>query len=61
MAGVARRVGMLWIAGAVVFTGSLTLLVLLDVPVFGAITPIGGVALIAGWAVLAVAAWRARG
>ena len=60
IAGAARRVGWLWVAGVVVFTGSLTLLVLLDVPVFGAITPIGGVALIAGWALLAVAAWRAR-
>ncbi len=41
--------------GTVVFSGSLYLLVLTGARWFGAITPIGGVALIAGWS---VAAWR---
>ena len=56
----ARRTGLLWTLGVVVFTGSLSLLVGLDLPVLGAVTPIGGAALIVGWASLAVAAWRMR-
>ena len=45
----------LLLAGTVVFSGSLFLLVLTGARWFGAITPFGGVALIAGWA---LAAWR---
>ena len=45
----------LLVAGAVVFSGSLYLLVLTGARWFGAITPFGGVALIAGWG---LAAWR---
>ena len=39
-------------AGVVVFAGSLYLLVLLDQPLLGAVTPVGGVLLITGWASL---------
>jgi len=46
------------IAGTVVFSGSLYLLVATGHRWFGAITPIGGVALIAGWLLLALAASR---
>lgn len=42
-------------AGAVIFSGSLVLLVLTDTPWLGAITPVGGVLMIAGWLLLA---WR---
>jgi len=45
----------LLLAGTVVFSGSLYLLVMTGARWFGAITPIGGVALIAGWG---LAAWR---
>ena len=45
----------LLLAGTVVFSGSLYILVLSGVRWFGAITPIGGVALIAGWGLVA---WR---
>ncbi len=45
----------LLLAGTVVFSGSLYLLVLTGARWFGAITPFGGVALIAGWALVA---WR---
>jgi uncharacterized membrane protein YgdD (TMEM256/DUF423 family) len=41
--------------GVLVFAGTLYLLVLLDLPVLGAVTPLGGASLIAGWAALAVA------
>ncbi len=43
------------LAGTVLFSGSLYLLVALDAPVFGAVAPVGGALLITGWA---VAAWR---
>jgi uncharacterized membrane protein YgdD (TMEM256/DUF423 family) len=39
----------LFVAGIAVFSGSLYLLVLLDQPALGAITPVGGVLLVAGW------------
>lgn len=42
-------------AGIVFFSGSLYVMVLTDIKVLGAITPIGGVAFIAGWIVYAVA------
>ena len=45
-----RRVSFaLFTAGIALFSGSLYALVLLDLPVLGAVTPFGGVALIAGW------------
>ncbi len=50
--------GRLLLAGSVVFSGSLYALVLLDLPVLGAVAPVGGLAMIAGWATLAVATWR---
>jgi len=53
-----RRLGSaawLLLAGTAVFSGSLYLLVLTGARWFGAITPIGGVALIAGWALVG---WR---
>ena len=48
--------GWLFVAGIVLFSGSLYLLAVTGVTVLGAITPIGGVAFLAGWASLAIAA-----
>ena len=48
----------LFFAGTVIFSGSLYILAVSGVKWLGAITPIGGVLLIAGWASLAVAAYR---
>ena len=45
-------------AGIVIFSGSLYLLVLTRTSWLGAITPIGGVAFLAGWACVFLAAWR---
>ncbi len=45
--------------GVVLFSGSLYALVLSGVRVLGAITPLGGVSLVVGWAALAVAIWSA--
>lgn len=48
-------VGSLFVAGIVVFSGSLYVLVLTDTAWLGAITPFGGVAFISGWGVLGYA------
>ena len=53
-----RAAGWLFVAGTVVFSGSLYVLVLTGQRWLGAVTPLGGVALIAGWACLALAALR---
>jgi uncharacterized membrane protein YgdD (TMEM256/DUF423 family) len=47
--------GWLFVSGIVLFSGSLYLLAVTGVTVLGAITPIGGVAFLAGWAALVVA------
>jgi uncharacterized membrane protein YgdD (TMEM256/DUF423 family) len=52
--------GWLFVAGTVLFSGSLYLLALTGVRMLGAITPIGGFAFILGWLALAWAAWGAR-
>lgn len=44
--------------GSLLFSGSLFALVLSGVRGLGAITPFGGTLLIAGWALLALGAWR---
>ncbi|MBL0693216.1 DUF423 domain-containing protein [Comamonas sp. JC664] len=51
--------GWAMMVGIVLFSGSLYALALSGVRVLGAITPLGGVAFLAGWLLLAVAAWRA--
>ena len=48
--------GWLFVAGTVLFSGSLYLLALTGTRWLGAITPLGGLAFIAGWAGLAWAA-----
>jgi len=54
-----RAAGTLLVAGIVLFSGSLYLLALGAPRSLGAVTPLGGVAFILGWAALAVAALRA--
>jgi uncharacterized membrane protein YgdD (TMEM256/DUF423 family) len=49
--------GWLFTAGIVLFSGSLYVLALTGIGMFGAITPIGGVAFLAGWACLAIASF----
>ena len=53
------RPGWTFQAGIVLFSGSLYALALTDVKVLGAITPLGGLAFLAGWIWLAVSALRA--
>ncbi len=51
-------VGYLFIVGIVIFSGSLFLLVFTRARWLGAITPLGGVAFLAGWFCLLLVAWR---
>jgi uncharacterized membrane protein YgdD (TMEM256/DUF423 family) len=48
-----RLAALLLLVGSLVFSGSLYILVLTGVAVLGAITPLGGLMQIAGWALLA--------
>jgi uncharacterized membrane protein YgdD (TMEM256/DUF423 family) len=50
--------GWLFVAGTLLFSCSLYLLALTGQRWLGAITPLGGVAFVAGWVCLALAAWR---
>lgn len=58
-ATLAPTAGWLFLAGIVIFSGSLYLMALTGMRWLGAITPIGGVALIGGWACLALSVARA--
>ena len=50
----------LFVLGIVLFSGSLYILALSGIGIFGAIAPIGGICLMAGWASLAFATFRAK-
>jgi uncharacterized membrane protein YgdD (TMEM256/DUF423 family) len=54
-----RRSALLLAVGVVIFSGSLFILALSGVRWWGAVTPIGGVAFLAGWLNLAVTCARA--
>ncbi|WP_231723982.1 DUF423 domain-containing protein [Chthonomonas calidirosea] len=51
-------VGWLFIVGIILFSGSLYVLAISGIRVFGAITPLGGLCFLAGWLLLAAAALR---
>lgn len=52
-----HRIISLWLAGCALFSGSIYALALGGPRVLGPVTPIGGLAFLAGWALLA---WEAR-
>jgi uncharacterized membrane protein YgdD (TMEM256/DUF423 family) len=52
--------GWLFVAGIVIFSGSLYVMALSGARWLGAITPIGGIAFIAGWACLALGVIRGQ-
>lgn len=52
--------GTLFLAGIVLFSGSLYALALSGATWLGFVTPLGGVAFLAGWACLGWGAWRAK-
>jgi uncharacterized membrane protein YgdD (TMEM256/DUF423 family) len=51
-----KRAQGFFVMGVSVFSGSLYLLVLTDTPQLGAVTPLGGASLLAGWACAFLAA-----
>ncbi len=54
--GATTAAGWLFVAGTLIFSGSLYLLAITGVRWLGAITPLGGLCFLAGWLVLG---WRA--
>lgn len=56
----ARVSGYCMMLGIVVFSGSLYVMTLTGVRALGAVTPIGGLSLLGGWAALCVAAFALR-
>jgi uncharacterized membrane protein YgdD (TMEM256/DUF423 family) len=50
--------GWLFLAGILIFSGSLYILSLTGLRWLGAITPVGGLAFLLGWLLLAWGAWR---
>ena len=57
----APRAGWLFVIGSALFAGSLYVMALTGMTWLGAITPLGGVCLLAGWAFLAHTAWTRQG
>ena len=58
--GLARVAGWLGSIGGLIFCLALAAIAFLGVPAFGAVAPIGGLLMIAGWLCLAFAALRSR-
>jgi uncharacterized membrane protein YgdD (TMEM256/DUF423 family) len=56
----ARFAAWSFVAGVLLFSGSLYVLALTGIRVLGAVAPIGGAAFITGWCLLAIAAGHAR-
>jgi len=53
-----RSSGLLFLLGLLLFSGSLYVLSLSGIKWLGAITPLGGLALIGGWGCLAAVGWK---
>lgn len=58
--GAVSTAGWLFVVGTLLFSGSLYALALSGVRWLGAVTPLGGLAFLAGWVCLAIGAWRGR-
>ena len=58
--GLVKLSGILFIIGVVLFSGSLYILAITGIGVFGAIAPLGGLSLIAAWALLIAGVIRQR-
>lgn len=50
--------GWAFVVGTVLFSGSLYALALTGIRLFGAVAPVGGVAFLTGWGLLAWTTWR---
>jgi len=58
--GIVKLSGILFTVGVVLFSGSLYILAITGIGVFGAIAPLGGLSLMAAWTSLIVGAIRQR-
>jgi uncharacterized membrane protein YgdD (TMEM256/DUF423 family) len=56
----ATRAMSLFTIGILIFSGSLYALVLLNLPILGAITPLGGLCFLVGWGSIVVQAFRTK-
>lgn len=56
--GLLSAAGWSFLVGTAIFSGCLAALAVTSIKILGAIVPIGGVLLLAGWACLAVAGWN---
>lgn len=56
-----KSAGWLFLSGIAVFSGSLYILAMTDTKWLGALTPLGGLSFIAGWACLAAVGWKLLG
>lgn len=56
----AKLAGQLMLAGIVIFSGSLYALVLSQIKILGAITPVGGLCFLLGWLWLAKVFWQRK-
>ena len=54
----ASAAGWLFVAGILLFSGSLYILSLFGVRWLGAITPLGGICFLIGWILIAITAWK---
>ncbi|HEX9828689.1 MAG TPA: DUF423 domain-containing protein [Bacteroidota bacterium] len=54
------KAGWLFVSGIVLFSGSLYMLAATGTSMFGAVTPVGGLAFLAGWLFLAVGFWKTK-
>ena len=58
--GLVKLSGILFTVGIILFSGSLYILAVTGIGVFGAVAPLGGMSLIAAWALLVIGAIRQR-
>ena len=56
--GITKAAGVFFTIGIVLFSGSLYILAIFDIPIMGVVAPIGGIALILGWLCLGLTAWQ---
>ena len=56
--GLVQASGWLFLIGMLVFCGSLYVMTFTGARWLGAITPLGGLSFLAGWTLLAIAAWK---
>lgn len=54
----AKASGIFFLVGTILFSGSLYILAIFNIPIMGAVAPIGGAALILGWICLGLVAWQ---